>query len=120
MAAPEADPQSRDRVLSEAPSSVSPSADGPSYGVHPAVHPTLPDYRSYIDIDFDGGPPENPLVFLRYTPVTIRSEELVRHYNVDYRELGVSFPRPIANMFDTDFYRRFFHGKVEDGSFRLR
>ncbi|KAF4675459.1 Chitin synthase, class 2 [Perkinsus olseni] len=120
MAAPEAEPQSRDRILSEAPSSVSPSPDGPSYGVHPAVHPTLPDYRSYIDIDFDGGPPENPLVFLRYTPVTIRSEELVRHYNVDYRELGVSFPRPIANMFDTDFYRRFFHGKVEDGSFRLR
>lgn len=116
----DAEPYSEDHGGSEGTFPTTPSGDGRPFGVHPAIHPTLVDYRSYVDIDFDGCPPENPFVFLRYSPITIRSEELVRHYNVDYKELGISYPRPIANMFDTDFYRRFFHGKVQEGSFRLR
>ncbi|KAF4677070.1 hypothetical protein FOL47_003521 [Perkinsus chesapeaki] len=126
MANFEPEPESEDsEACSRFPLSSAPCCDETaestsSLRCHPAIHPTLPDYRSYIDIDFDGGPPKNPLIFLRYTPVTVRAEELLRHYNVDYRELGITEARPIANMFDTDFYRRFFHGKVKEGSFRLR
>ncbi|KAF4675461.1 Chitin synthase, class 2 [Perkinsus olseni] len=83
---------------------------------HPFINPYNPNYRSYIDFC-----PKKRLNrhFVRYTPVTIRDEELVRHCNVEYAELGIDL-RGIQDMFDTDFYWDFFGGWSSLRPFHMR
>ncbi|KAF4724661.1 Chitin synthase, class 2, partial [Perkinsus olseni] len=83
---------------------------------HPFINPYNPNYRSYIDFC-----PKKRLNrhFVRYTPVTIRDEELVRHCNVEYAELGIDL-RGIQDMFDTDFYWDIFGGWSSLRPFHMR
>ncbi|KAF4677072.1 Chitin synthase, class 2 [Perkinsus chesapeaki] len=83
---------------------------------HPFINPYNPKYRSYIDFC-----PKKRLNrrFVRYTPVTIRDEELIRHSNVDYSDSGIDI-RGIEDMFDTDFYWNFFGGWSSLRPFHLR
>lgn len=82
----------------------------------PFINPNNPNYRSYVDIC-----PKKRLNrrFVRYTPITIRDEELVRHCNIEYPQHGIDL-RGIQDMFDTDFYWDFFGGWSSLRPFHMR